>query len=440
MIQQLTVGIFPTDSPQGKDLLDQIIVLAKNWKLDLEIFPPANGIQVLWQCRTKDIIIFDASIEGEAISNYIAVTGDLMLSDHVLIVSRTYLPLNFFGSRPGGYPDYPHSFSNQQIISWLASQLADLQSGMQGGKRPPDLIGLKTWIKSWDQRQKRLNARGQIFISYRGPDVDGVHALKLRIECGDFHQGEKKQALYFPPGLLSLELMTEQRRWQIVSIIRDHLLAANEVWIYETESVYYNSWWTLAELLTLSYMHAGQKVYLYRPELQSVHKAPVDYLQPLTEKQKTRAARWFANCTPDEMGPESIMAFQMLQEVPLIKRIRFVNDHVWSQEFWHYPVLDCPQCRTIGQARNRYAVDDLLFTRGPNFTRFTPDQIDRSLQTGKITCGNPNCRVEYTVEKSSPHYLWIAPGRAEEIARFIEYRWVALNSFLVAMPTYLIKN
>lgn len=79
MIQQLTVGIFPTDSPQGKDLLDQIIVLAKNWKLDLEIYPPANGIQVLWQCRTKDIIIFDASIEDEATSNYIAVTGFLIM-------------------------------------------------------------------------------------------------------------------------------------------------------------------------------------------------------------------------------------------------------------------------------------------------------------------------------------------------------------------------
>lgn len=448
--EQLTIGFFPTDSPQGKDLLEQITALCQNKQLDLEIFPLAHGGQVLWQCRNKDIVIFDASIETEGRSNYAAATGELMLLDHVLIVSRKYLPLNLYGVRPGGYPDYPKAFSNEEIIKWLTEQIKDIQSS---GKRPRDLLGLTTWGKSWDLRQQRLNAQGQVFISYRGSEADAVKALTLRIENGDFHQGEKKQAFYFPPGLLSLELMTQQRRWQIVGIIRDYLTAADEVWIYETKSPsynnsYYNSWWTLAELLTLAYMRNNQKVYLYHPETQSVHKAPDDYLQPLTEQHRGRAARWFANCTPDEMGPEAVMVFRMLQEIPLIKRLDFVKDQVWSEEFWHHPVLDCPRCRTIGQAFNRYNVDNLLFTRSPHFTRFTPDEMRQSLQTGKITCGNPACKTkdhlarkaEYSIVVSDPHYLWIPPGRAGQIAAFMQDTWTAINAFLVSMPTYLIKS
>lgn len=439
MDERLTVGIFPTNSAQGKDLLDQISALANSWDIEIEPFPQANGVQVLWQCRNKDIIIFDASIEAEGQHNYAAVTGELMILDHLLVVSRTYLPLNLLGSRPGGWPDYPHSFSNQQIIDWLANQIADIKRGVQGGKRPRDLIGLKTWKKSWDQQQHRLNARGQIFISYRSPDAEAVKALKQRIENGDFHQGEKKQVLYFPPGLLSSELMTEQRRWQIVSIIRDYLIAADEIWIYETKSVYYNSWWTLAELLTLSYMRSHRKVSLYDPNTQSVHRVANDYLQQLTKEQRNRAARWFANCTPDEMGPESIAAFRMMREIPIINKLRFIKDHVWSEEFWHHPVLDCPQCRTIGHAQNRYVVDDLLFTRGTNFTRFTPDEIQDCLRTGQITCGNAACQAEYQMSESPAHYLWIPPGRAHLVAQFTEQTWTAMDHFLVSMPTYLIK-
>lgn len=437
MDEQLTVGFFPTDSPQGKDLLEQITALAKTWQLDLEVFPLAHGGQVLWQCRNKDIVIFDASVETEGRSNYVAVTGELTILHHVLIVSRTYLPLNLLEARPGGYPDYPHSFSNEQIIAWLTKEIADIQSS---GKRPRDWIGLKTWNTSWNLREERLHAQGHVFISYRGSDAEAVKVLKLRIENGDFHQGEKKQALYFPPGMLSLEVMTEQRRWQIVSIIRDHLMMADEVWIYETKSVYYNSWWTLAELLTLAYMRNNHKVYLYHPETQSVQKAPDDYLQPLTEQQRTRAARWFANCTPSEMGPEAVMVFRRFREIPLINRINFVKDHVWSEEFWHYPVLDCPRCRTIGQASNRYNVDDLLFTRGLHFTKLTPEEMQHSLQKGKIICGNPACKADYEIKDSDPHYLWIPPGRAEQIAAFMQYTWTAVDSFLVSMPTYLIGS
>lgn len=72
-------------------------------------------------------------------------------------------------------------------------------------------------------------------------------------------------------------------------------------------------------------MRDQQKVYLYHPEIRLAQKAPADDLQPLIEHQRTRAARWFANCTPDEIGPEAVMTFRLLREILLIKRLNVVR-------------------------------------------------------------------------------------------------------------------
>jgi len=105
---------------------------------------------------------------------------------------------------------------------------------------------------SLDLVDTRRHESGKIFISFRRSDDPGVRRLKDRIESGQFPGVATQPVRYFPPGVLSTELMPEQRRWSILSMIDRFLGPADEVWVYESEA-YYNSWWTLGELATLSY-------------------------------------------------------------------------------------------------------------------------------------------------------------------------------------------
>ena len=222
----------------------------------------------------------------------------------------------------------------------------------------------------------------------------------------------------------------------IVSILRDRLAAADEIWVYETPS-YYNSWWTLAELLTAAYLR-GSQVRLYNPATDQVCDAPEDYLPRLSKAQRKRAARWFANCTPDEMGPESAMALRMLGVVPLVNRIGFIRDHVWSEEFWDYPVLDCPACRDIGRNQNRFSVDDLLWMRGTHYSRLTPEELGDCLRAGEICCAG--CRTVFAVRESrGPQYLWIPTGNARTLCELVARTWRPLDDWLVALPTYILE-
>jgi hypothetical protein len=83
---------------------------------------------------------------------------------------------------------------------------------------------------------QRHNQTGQIFISYRNifneetgsETANEVDKLKQRIEKGKFHNGQDKVVRYFPPGVLSAEVMTEQRRWHILSMIDRFIGPADE--------------------------------------------------------------------------------------------------------------------------------------------------------------------------------------------------------------------
>jgi hypothetical protein len=103
-----------------------------------------------------------------------------------------------------------------------------------------------------DKQDTRRNQSGQIFISYRNTDNVPLEIDKLakRIMQGEFHD-IAPSVRYFPPGVLSEEFMPEQRRWQILSWIDRFIGPATEIWIYETKE-YYNSWWTIGELATLT--------------------------------------------------------------------------------------------------------------------------------------------------------------------------------------------
>ena len=404
---------------------------------------------MLTASRTKDIVIVDVTRESSERDHYdvLFLSTDPMKMDHVLFVSRNYLPLNVFSvrgqsnsqNRSGqSVPDYPNSLSNGEILKWLTEQIRELRRSWGGSQRPRDLIGWRTWGDSFDAQMEGYRARGSIFISFRSGTASHVERLKKRIENGEFHNGHKPSVLYFPPGILSSEFMTEQRRWQIVSIIRDRIQAADEIWIYESQNYYYNSWWTLAELFVLSYLRGScPRVRIFNHERGQLLDKPNDYLHVLSEKQLDAGSKRFTNSHPEMMGPESLQAMRLVGN--LLPFVGFFNNRVFSNEFWNNPILDCPRCRTMGNSNNRYDVDSLLDAQGQNFTRFTPQQVEYALTTGKVTCSNSRCNATYQFSEGAPHYLWLPLGNSQAIASIMENTWHPVSPFLIKLPAYIIR-
>ena len=207
MGERLSLAVFPTRSTSGQKLLRGIEELAAKLRMEVAPIEQADGFDLIGACRTKDIVIFDATVEDESLHNYRAVTGELMHLEHTLIVSRTALPLNIAGVREDGAPTHVDAAekSNSDILAWLGHHLNELQHAFGGGHRPRDLLGLRMWKEGFAERNNRLKSQGQIFISFRNDPqdphgLDRVEATKKRIESGKYHGGEAKKVLYYPPG------------------------------------------------------------------------------------------------------------------------------------------------------------------------------------------------------------------------------------------------
>jgi len=264
MAKNFNLSIFPTRSHQGIQLHEAIKKLAQDLGYVLNNIPSdPTPVDYANACQNADVVILDATIEPKGQHNYhIAYPTPL---DHVLVVSRTALPLNFYGLRDvaverqsgglfgksretliRGTPFYPDHLSNTDILRWLVIQLEDLRTR---GKRPSNQYGVigstfRGMKPSLDLADARRHESGKIFISFRSSDDPGVRRLKDRVEAGQFPGVAQQPVRYFPPGVLSTELMPEQRRWSILSMIDRFIGPADEVWVYESEA-YYNSWWTL---------------------------------------------------------------------------------------------------------------------------------------------------------------------------------------------------
>lgn len=125
MSNHISISFFAVNSPEGHSLKKAVKSLVQDeLNLKLKSYETATQKDFFDSCVNDDIVIFDASIEEG--NNYAAATAQPTVMDHVLIVSRTYLPLNFFGLREGGAPDYPISKNNEDIIAWLRGQVLNL--------------------------------------------------------------------------------------------------------------------------------------------------------------------------------------------------------------------------------------------------------------------------------------------------------------------------
>lgn len=420
MSARLKATFFCAGNPEGRRLRDAFVgTLGQVYDLKTEVVEGGTQAELNRSCVRDDLVIFDASVEEG--HNYAAATAQPMTMDHVLVVSRTYLPLNFYGLREGGAPDFPARTrqSNEEILGWLRRHVGELAARPA---RPDDRKGfigsMRTMRESVRKREASWKARGRVFISYRSRHVEAVRQLKRRVERGDFQGGRRTTAFFLTPGELVYEdeILTEQRCWQLASMIDRRVGAADELWVYETDD-YYDSWWTRAELMTVAYRRASGAdvplVRLFDPERGVVRDAPADFLPAMNRGQVRRMARWYANTDPGTMGPEALTPMRFYSQVPLLGRLAYFHDHVWSDDFWFVPILPCEQCEARGARPALRDVESFLWLNQPKFVRLQPQQLEEALGRGEFVC--TGCRIVYKIRKDPhPRYLWmpVRAGRA----------------------------
>jgi hypothetical protein len=453
-----TLAIFPTRDSEGEQLVELAQSLAEKWDMDLKPAAAHPTYQEYVKATLEeDAVLVDASIAARGAHNYSFLAPTPL--DHVLVFSRTPLPLNYYGGRDSildpesgrlvhGAPFYPERQTNAVISRWIDLQLADLRPSLprsHAGLVGTMAVGME---RSVDLQNARRRRDGSIFISYRSNDDPAVKVLKQRIEGGEIPGIAPAPVRYFPPHVLCDELAPEQRRWQILSAIDRYIGPADEIWVY-LSSTYHNSWWTQGERVTLAYrgIRAGgepgtPKIRIMRPDHDRPEDAPDDLLPRLNDAQHRRMARWYANSDAAQMAPESVVAMRLIAALPLVGRVKFFRDPVWSNEFWRYPILDCAACREPAGDGTAIEIDDFLWTRGRHVSRLTPEAMVRCIVRGEVSC--PQCLTRYEIFADTPHHLWVRAvnGRVTS-GYFMDLFGIQPEDpeekFLVPLPTYRLK-
>ncbi|MDP4143000.1 MAG: hypothetical protein Q8936_00760 [Bacillota bacterium] len=487
-MNNIKITFFPNESEKGAELTDLIKkefadFQVNNKKIELRIIENDRYDQfsMLQACLGDDIVIFDASVEDEQGLNYRAATAQASAMDHVFVVSRTKIPINFNGLRKGGYPELikksgqtiKNSFSNEEIMEWIKANINEMIDELP---RPGDE---KIWIPSMEtignhvyemntiserimlKSLDKYSIKDGIFISFLSayslksafPKTFKDKNVEDLVDFIDVERGKVKEKIcYFPPGSISSEFMTEQRRWQVVSIIDRYIRKCSEFWVFETED-YYNSWWTLAELTCLAYMKATAPeecpdIYICSVQNNEFvyRKADEDFFRKLDEYSIHEIARFFSNSDPSTVGYESAQNMMIIKSMPESMQLECYNmmmqafnsnmtsglsmidglndltferfreslqSHVYDEGFWNEHIVTCPNCSKTNDKRHGFDIKTLLNSALAGMYIIDEETYNKALSVKKWQC--PKCGHSFEIIKEDEeNYIWW-PVRAGRI-------------------------
>lgn len=398
------------DTKEGRDLEQLVRKEVDRTAFQLE----CKSSFTLWEstliCQSYDAVIIDASID-EGGNNFESICELAKFHQHILVVSRTMLPINFRGLRPGGAPRFDQRiFTNQRIVEWLKSELKAIENLSRPlkwlqrfGTLGTIAEGAYRGYHSVGVSRDFERAASQVFLSYRSVYSESAKKVK----------GTSKEAVrLYEPAQLGDALHTEQMRWTLLAQIRADIDACKEFWILLTED-YLNSWWTRGELVLYAYHHAADPhIRIWRPPFTDSEDG--NHLLPnLSESDRKRAARFLAHCDPAEMGPESYF----ITKPEMIRRgwvPEHYRDHVYSDEFWLDPILRCRACqrRLEREDRTGFNVEDFLWTREADHHRVPRAEFEKAVAAGTpVRCPSPACNGSEYVELADPVYVLLTdPG------------------------------
>lgn len=291
---------------------------------DLEVVYIARNVnflqqqQFLFAAHVADVVIVDCTIPTDKSDVGVcpALTAQINCLNHIVIVSKNVLPLNIKPYRCIAPNEDGQKLSTSFIIDTLFEIIAqsikedtydrfpaeDFISDME--KFMPDMG--KMIEVSLDARAKKKSSITTVMISYRNnhkKEVDDflhiieskdTQNIKLRESMGC--KGEYKIKVLPLASLCGAdEAHTPMRRWMLVGILEDYIREIDEVWVYESRDSmgnidYTNSWWTIAELVMVSYINnqSSKKnpIRVYNPDEKKFYvTTPEKYLMNLTKNQ-----------------------------------------------------------------------------------------------------------------------------------------------------------
>lgn len=287
-------------------------------------------------CYKDDMVIFDASIEGEnhEFNNYKLANALQCPLEHVMLVSRTYLPLNICTYKTGGFPSYKKQIlSNEEILRWLGDELSQIDFHLFRKRNTKGIKNICSYIKASKTKYDSIRAtETSVFISFRTKYAQketnseykySVSELANRIEEGRY--GIPRTVKFLDNGSLvfSTELLTQWKAWQLLSIIeKDYIAYCDEMWIYASDD-YLNSWWTMGEQILFSYLiyqNKDKQTSSYKPKKLIMYYPKDDHIKeikpvPINDAIAKNIRTILVDCSPQEMNLNSKLSLITMRQI-----------------------------------------------------------------------------------------------------------------------------
>lgn len=313
---------------------------------------PLQQQQFLYAVHVSDIVVVDCTIPIDVYDGgvYPALTAQVNILNHVIVVSENNLPLNITPFR-GVFPKKDgEKYSLEYILNELPKQIEESLKEDTYNRIPEDMIhdflkyqkDMEEMLgESLDIRKRKNGNKIPVMISYRNKHSKEVEKFKSIIIGTDAISKKERQRLgcnseyelkVLPPASLcgEEEAHTPMRRWMLVGLLEDHIREVDEVWVYESrndkrEIDYTKSWWTIAEMIMVANINYDNtkkiKVRVYNPIEQRFYETtPQQYIVNITENQHKRLARFLSNTRPDTMGPECLVQVKQLKMIANLMR------------------------------------------------------------------------------------------------------------------------
>lgn len=418
---------FRSSTPLAEGIKD----IANKYNLEFELVTikkdvnPLQQQQFLYAVHVSDIVVVDCTIPSDVNDGgvYPALTAQVNILNHVIVVSENNLPLNITPLR-GVFPQKDgERYTIEHILKELPEQIEQSLKEDTYSRILEDMINdfLKyqkemeeMLVASLEMRRRRKHKKISVMISYRNSHSEEVEKFKSIIVGTDPSSKNERHRLgcngdyelkVLPPASLcgAEEAHTPMRRWMLVGLLEDHIREVDEVWVYESRDAngeidYTKSWWTIAEMILVANINYGNtkkiRVKVYNPITQQFYEtAPRQYIVNITEAQHKRLARYLSNTRPDTMGPECLAQVKQLKMIA--KLMRYSTEEMKRQMLDNLRAnfeLSVP--KTLEEDERKQMIDDMIkmYSDSDEIERYANDDVfkeefwnDISYQTAEAT-------------------------------------------------------
>lgn len=496
-IQPITITFFKAPTILGKELFEMFRATMEGYILrghpvQLKEQRVYKMMPSIVACLDSDIVIFDGTIEGDN-EQYRAALEMMKNLDHVLIVSRNPLPFNFEGMRKGGAPgiiktgtsEYSESMTNDAILEWILDTLKyssmELPRKLKMNLHTDDYKKnihrvLNVEAKMARDSIERIGLEEGVFVSYLSKYskfYKGKHPTEPFVEdlfetiC-EVSKVSENEIRYFPPGKISLEFMTAQRRFEIASITEKFIGGCKAFWIYDTPD-YDSSWWVYGEKMSLIHIYGRAMemcpdIYVAKPvrdengkwkfQLQKYLslKEKKAFLPQLTPHQRDELERIYINSDPQASGyeqvekmrklasiPDFLLKLQLKLEFPFLAQIckmildafemdeieeqekkeavkqlqnidmavEDIHSYVYTKEFWENHIIECPICR--GASKRQMNPEKYMYFKEEYFHNVAQSDyqaIMKFVKQGNTCNVKLPCGHIVSVKHNGVYYRW----------------------------------